>query len=187
MPPSNINKCPHCTSINSLGQMHTTFFCYSFQNMPVYHCTFQKSVPKHNLYNYSTHPKYTTHQPHNYRLLKKKNHLHLAPRLRMSGAVTLFPFYAFTPFTRTVFYVHGSKHHKSILTPSDPTSDLVRHYDFPIPLRCRVTSDTFFFAFVRPLHCRSLFDTFFFAFVRPLRCRSLSDTFPHVVRTLANK
>ena len=48
-----------------------------------------------------------------------------------------------------------------ILTLSDPTSDLVRHYDFPILLRCRVTSDTFFFAFVRPLHCRSLSDTFF--------------------------
>ena len=30
------------------------------------------------------------------------------------------------------------------LTLSDPTSDLVRHYDFPLPLRCRVTSDTFF-------------------------------------------
>ena len=58
----------------------------------------------------------------------------------------------------------------SVLTLSDPTSDLIRHYDFPIPLRCRVTSDTFFFAFV----C-------------PLRCRSLSETFPHVVWTLANK
>ena len=30
------------------------------------------------------------------------------------------------------------------LTLSDPTSDLVRRYDFPLPLRCRVTSDTFF-------------------------------------------
>ena len=32
-----------------------------------------------------------------------------------------------------------------VLTLSDPTSDLVWHYDFPIPLRCWVTSDTFFF------------------------------------------
>jgi hypothetical protein len=38
-----------------------------------------------------------------------------------------------------------------LLTLSDPTSDLVRHYDFPIPLRCQKTSDTIFVAFVRPL------------------------------------
>jgi len=56
------------------------------------------------------------------------------------------------------------------LTLSDPTSDLVQHYDFPLPLRCQVTSDTFFVAFVHPLRCRSLF-----------------DTFPHVVRTLTNR
>jgi hypothetical protein len=37
------------------------------------------------------------------------------------------------------------------LTPSNLTSDLVRHYDFPVPLRCRKTSDTVFVAFVRPL------------------------------------
>jgi hypothetical protein len=37
------------------------------------------------------------------------------------------------------------------LTLSDPTSNLVRHYDFPVPLRCRKTSDTAFVAFVRPL------------------------------------
>jgi hypothetical protein len=30
-----------------------------------------------------------------------------------------------------------------MLTLFDPTSDLVRHYDFPVPLRCRKTSDTF--------------------------------------------
>ena len=53
------------------------------------------------------------------------------------------------------------------LTLSDPTSDLVRHYDFPVPLLCWKTSDTF-------LLC-------------PLRCRSLSDAFPHVARTLANR
>jgi hypothetical protein len=37
------------------------------------------------------------------------------------------------------------------LTLSDPTSDLVRQYDFPVLLRCRKTSDTVFVAFVRPL------------------------------------
>ena len=49
----------------------------------------------------------------------------------------------------------------SHLTLLDPMSNLVRHYDFPILLRCRVMSDTFFFAFLRPLRCRSLSDTFF--------------------------
>jgi hypothetical protein len=34
---------------------------------------------------------------------------------------------------------------------SDPTSDLVRQYDFLVPPRCRKTSDTVFVAFVRPL------------------------------------
>jgi hypothetical protein len=38
-----------------------------------------------------------------------------------------------------------------LLTLSDPTSDLVRQYDFPVLLRCRKTSDTGFVAFVRPL------------------------------------
>jgi hypothetical protein len=37
------------------------------------------------------------------------------------------------------------------LTLSDPTSDLVRQYDFPVLLRCRKPSDTVFVAFVRPL------------------------------------
>jgi hypothetical protein len=37
------------------------------------------------------------------------------------------------------------------LTLSDPTSDLVRQYDFPVLLRCRKTTDTVFVAFVRPL------------------------------------
>jgi hypothetical protein len=31
---------------------------------------------------------------------------------------------------------------KLLLTLSDPTSDLVRQYDFPVLLRCRKTSDT---------------------------------------------
>jgi hypothetical protein len=39
----------------------------------------------------------------------------------------------------------------SVLTLSDPTSNLVRQYDFPFLLRCRKTSDTVFVAFVRPL------------------------------------
>jgi hypothetical protein len=37
------------------------------------------------------------------------------------------------------------------LTLSDPTSDLVRQYDFLFLLRCRKMSDTGFVAFVRPL------------------------------------
>jgi hypothetical protein len=37
------------------------------------------------------------------------------------------------------------------LTLSDPTSDLVRQYDFWVLLRCPKTSDTVFVAFVRPL------------------------------------
>jgi hypothetical protein len=38
-----------------------------------------------------------------------------------------------------------------MLTLSNPTSDLVRQYNFPVLLRCRKTSDTVFAAFVRPL------------------------------------
>jgi hypothetical protein len=38
-----------------------------------------------------------------------------------------------------------------VLTLSDPTSNLVQQYDFPVPLRCRKTSETAFVAFVRPL------------------------------------
>jgi hypothetical protein len=38
-----------------------------------------------------------------------------------------------------------------LLTLSDPVSDLIRQYDFPVPLRCRKTSDTGFVAFVLPL------------------------------------
>jgi hypothetical protein len=37
------------------------------------------------------------------------------------------------------------------LTLSNPTSDLVRQYDFPVLLRCRKKSDTVFVAFVRPM------------------------------------
>jgi hypothetical protein len=34
------------------------------------------------------------------------------------------------------------------LTLSDPTSDLVRQYDFPVPLQCQKMSDTVSVAFV---------------------------------------
>jgi hypothetical protein len=37
------------------------------------------------------------------------------------------------------------------LTLSNPTSDLLRQYDFPVLLRCRKTSDRAFVAFVCPL------------------------------------
>ena len=40
---------------------------------------------------------------------------------------------------------------KPELTLSDPMSGVVRKYDFPVPLRCRKTSDTVFVAFVRLL------------------------------------
>jgi hypothetical protein len=50
------------------------------------------------------------HQPqsHNNKLVKKKPHLNLAPRLRMSGAVPPFPLYTFTPFTGTTLPFHCS-------------------------------------------------------------------------------
>jgi hypothetical protein len=38
-----------------------------------------------------------------------------------------------------------------VLNLSDPTSNLVRQYNFPFPHRCRKTSDTVFVAFGRPL------------------------------------
>jgi len=53
------------------------------------------------------------------------------------------------------------------LTLSDPTSDLVRNCDFPVPLQCRKTSDM--------------------TLLHPIHCRSLSDAFSHLVRTLANR
>jgi hypothetical protein len=49
-------------------------------------------------------------------------------------------------------FLEGSVTDKtSLLTLYDPTSDLVRQYNFPVLLRCRKTSDTGFVAFVRPL------------------------------------
>jgi hypothetical protein len=38
-----------------------------------------------------------------------------------------------------------------VLILSDPTSNLVRQYDFPVPLQCRKKSDTVIVVFVRPL------------------------------------
>ena len=46
---------------------------------------------------------------------------------------------------------HCHTSHCHSCTLSDPTSDLVRQYEFPVPLRCRKTSDTVFVVFVRPL------------------------------------
>jgi hypothetical protein len=46
---------------------------------------------------------------------------------------------------------HSARARLCGLTLSEPTSDLVRQYDFPVMFRCRKTSDTVFVAFVRPL------------------------------------
>jgi hypothetical protein len=67
---------------------------------------------------------------------------------------------------RNVSDIRCRKNQNIHLTLSDPTSNLVRQYDFPVPLRCRKTSDTVLCLFSR--------------------CRSLSDAF-RVVRTLANR
>jgi hypothetical protein len=56
----------------------------------------------------------------------------------------------------------------ALLTLSDPTSDLVRQYDFPVLLHVG--------------RCLTRFLLRLFA-----RCWSLSDVFPHVVQTLANR
>ena len=44
---------------------------------------------------------------------------------------------------------------------SDPRSDLAREYDFPVPLRCRKTSDTVFVVFARSTvgACPALFSS----------------------------
>jgi hypothetical protein len=49
--------------------------------------------------------------------------------------------------------IPGRKVEKTLLslTLSDPTLNLVRQYDFPLPFRCRKKSDTVFVAFVPPL------------------------------------
>jgi hypothetical protein len=62
----------------------------------------------------------------------------------------------FLNFNRYHLLVHLTKGSITIviltwLTLSDPTSNLVRQYDFPVPLRCRKTSDTVSVAFVRQL------------------------------------
>jgi hypothetical protein len=46
---------------------------------------------------------------------------------------------------------HQTRTHSTALTLSDPTSGLVREYDFRVLLQCRKTYDTVFVAFVRPL------------------------------------
>jgi hypothetical protein len=56
-----------------------------------------------------------------------------------------FPFLIYTTLRPLVLQT------SVLLTLSDPTSNLVRQCDFPVPLRCRKTSDAVFVAFVRPL------------------------------------
>jgi hypothetical protein len=71
---------------------------------------------------------------------------------QLSNATLLF---TYTPIQQSTYFVIYCKFQKiilfNILNLSDPTSDLVRQYDFPVLLRCRKTSDTVFVAFVRPL------------------------------------
>jgi hypothetical protein len=54
-------------------------------------------------------------------------------------------------FTCTYVNMLKDKKKSAVLTLSDPTSNLVRQYDFPVPLRCQKTSDMVFVVFVRPL------------------------------------
>jgi hypothetical protein len=54
--------------------------------------------------------------------------------------LSIIPYHQISPFS-----------HSQRLTLSDPTSNFVRQYDFPVPLRCRKRSDTVLVAFVRPL------------------------------------
>jgi len=63
---------------------------------------------------------------------------------------TLIPIiFPFMYFTLHLYYKNHVINYVT-LTLSDPTSDLVRQYDFPVPLRCRKT-DTVFVVFVRSL------------------------------------
>jgi hypothetical protein len=55
------------------------------------------------------------------------------------------------PTLDITLHLNGLINYKAFLTLSDPTSDLVRQYDFPILLRCRKMSDTVFVVIVRPL------------------------------------
>jgi hypothetical protein len=52
-------------------------------------------------------------------------------------------------FLRQEFFTIMCYH--SPLSLYDPTSNLIRQYNFPVPLWCRTTSDTVFVVFVRPL------------------------------------
>jgi hypothetical protein len=79
------------------------------------------------------------------------------------GPETITPknIFCFTQYLHTNFEAVTNKRPQDLssayfpvncpLTLSDPTSNLVRQYDLPVPLRCRKTSDTVFVAFVRPL------------------------------------
>jgi hypothetical protein len=51
-------------------------------------------------------------------------------------------------FGRTLSGKEKKEGVRAILTLSDPTSDLVQHYDFPVPLQCRKMSDMIFVVFV---------------------------------------
>jgi len=64
----------------------------------------------------------------------------------------LVPVYSSTVLKHDFVFQQDALHeYWMILTFSDPTSDLVQQYDFPVPLRCPKTSDTVFVAFVRLL------------------------------------
>jgi hypothetical protein len=77
-------------------------------------------------------------------------------RLSINWAILLFWVFSVGKQGRTIFsgpfrYLIKYRICNGILTLSDPTSDLVRQYDFPVPLWCWKTSDTVFVAFVHPL------------------------------------
>jgi hypothetical protein len=55
------------------------------------------------------------------------------------------------PSTPVHMHIKYYNNVNNCLTLSDPTSDLVRQYDFPVLFRCRKTSDMVLVAFVRPL------------------------------------
>jgi hypothetical protein len=67
-------------------------------------------------------------------------------KLLSSFTTKLSPFTAFESLITLITNVD-----KWTLNLSDPASDFVRQYDFPVLLWCRKTSDTVFVAFVRPL------------------------------------
>jgi hypothetical protein len=77
-------------------------------------------------------------------------------KLSINWAILLFWVLSVGDQGRTIFtgpfrYLIKYRICNGILTLSSPTSYLVRQYDFPVPLRCRKTSDMVFAAFVRLL------------------------------------